>query len=163
MGNNFEKDITRAEFLKKSSPIANKKMDVVTPPPLFSESEKLSILGDTDLVTKERKKIDLGKLVFWKDWKDKQYTFASVGLAIMLIGYVGISVAGLGGVDTSLNATLTVPEATTQDNQEDLTDERQVIESEVVDSSIVIEDIEKDSSIEESEDITEYIFENYDI
>jgi hypothetical protein len=163
MGNNFEKDITRAEFLKKSSPIANKKMEVVTPPPLFSESEKISILGDTNLVVKEKKQIDLGKLVFWKNWKDKQYTFASVGLAIMLIGYVGISVAGLGINDVSLNATLTVPESTEENAEETTSDDRQIIESEVVDSSIVIEDIKKDSSIEESEDITEYIFENYDI
>lgn len=159
----LEKDTKRAEFLKKSSPIANKNVDDITPPPLFSEEERVSILGDTNSLKNESESDRIGKLIFWKNWKDKQYTYASLGLALLLVGYVGVSVSGLWSEDTSLNATLTVPES----NQESLVDDvviedtDQIIDSEVLDSSVVIEDIKNDSSIEESDDITEYIFENY--
>lgn len=159
----LQKDTQRAEFLKKSSPIADKnRNDQITPPPLFSEFEKSSILGDSNDIKNERPKTDLGKLAFWKDWKEKHYTYASVGLALLLVGYVGVSVSGLGSNDTSLNATLTVPEVQEQlaeENNE--VEEDQVINSEVIDSSIVIEDIKNDSSVEEPDDITEYILESY--
>ena len=161
----FEKDLDRAEFLKKNSPIVGKDTPKVSPPPLFSQEEKSSILGEIDEIKKEKKlQFDFSGLLFWKNWKEKQYTYVSLGLAVLLIGYVGISVSGLSQNDESLNATLTVPE---QNQENSITSsetiEKEIIESEVVDSSLVIEDIQKDSSDEESNDITEYIYESYDL
>lgn len=158
----LKKDMNRAEFLKKNSPIANKNDKEVSAPPLFNEVEKSSILGDTQEFEQTKQRLNLGKIAFWNNWEEKQYTYASVGLALLLVSYVGVSVSGLGSSDTSLNATLTVPSAQ-EEIQEDVADETdQVIQSEVVDSSVVIEDIQNDSSGEEP-NITDYILESYDI
>ncbi len=161
----MEKDLMRAEFLKKNSPIKKNNEDAVTPPPLFSAEEKQSILGDNeDLKESKTPNQNLEKLRFWRNWNERQYTMASVALAAMLVVYVGVSVAGLSfDGDTSLNATLEVEN--NFENNTEVTEEEsdEVIREDVVDSTMVIEDIENDSSeIEEpNQDITEYIFENY--
>lgn len=160
----MDKDLTRAEFLKKNSPLqAKDEEDSINPPPLF-KAEENTILGDT----REIKESHVSEMKprkdwrFWNDWSEKNYTYASVGLALMLVVYVGVSVASLsGGDDVSLNATLNVDQTSETEETEDQTDE--MIEEDVVDSTTVIEDIEKDPSVEESSsDITEYIFENYE-
>jgi hypothetical protein len=161
----MDKDLTRAEFLKRNSPLKSEEEVKVTAPPLFEETKNNSILGDVSGISgpelTETKKKKNKNLKFWKDWSEKHYTYASVGLAMLLIVYVGVSVASLsGGSETPLNATLSVDDTT--ENTEPA-DSDEVIQEDVVDSTMVIEDIEKDSSEEEpSGDITEYIFENYE-
>lgn len=175
----------RVKFLKNTSPLKNaeNKHNVVAPP-LFEEekiapqnvslleesdqlvnAEKTKTIFDADIDTQESKR----NLKFWEKWDTNHYAVASIGLAAMLMLYVGLSFYNnmKFSNESSLNATLEVNQPTT--NEEDTTvndidDSENLIDGDVVDSTTVIEDIQNSSpQSEEQKDITDYFLENYDL
>lgn len=181
----MDKESTRAEFLKKNSPLKAEsnfgEIGEITPPPLFEETDQVamvsekqneaSILGDKKDIQETPDEIKMDKLIFWRNWNTKDYTYASLALAVLLVVYVGFSFMNMGGENSpELNATLNVggeSQSKETNSSADETGETQemVIEEDVIDSTSVIEDMENSSEANASEesDISDYIFENYNL
>ena len=178
-------DQKRAEFLRKNSPLKNSKNTnnhSVVAPPLFVEdtikqneavedsrgdslgnniTDKKTIFAEVN--QEHRKGFDFK---FWRNWDTNHYAYASIGLAAMLLLYVGLSFYNnLSGFNSNeLNATLNVNQSNNSSEQTLQVDgvlNDNIIVEDVVDSNLIMDEIQNSPLQGRELNITEYFLENY--